>query len=135
MSKLVTQDAILSFPGAADYSANRGFFVRFDGTNDRVALIATPASQRPLGVIVDGQPTTGLNSVALSGSGLVVKVKCAASAGTINPGTLLQLNGTTLGTVSADSGTGGRVIVAKALEAGANDALIDAVLLPESVLT
>ena len=135
MSKTLVADAILAFPGAADYSTNRGFFVRFDGTADRVAIVATPASQRPLGVIVDGQPTTGQNSIALSGSGLVVKVKCAASAGTINPGTLLQLNTTTLGTVSADAGTGGRVIVAKALEAGANDALIDAILLTETVLT
>lgn len=133
MSKTVTADAVLSFPGAADYSNNRGFFVRFNGTADQVALIATPASQRPLGVIVDGQPTTGLNSVALCGSGIVAKVKCAASAGTINPGTLLQLDGTTLGAVAADAGTGGRVIVGKALETGANNALIDAVLFTEYV--
>lgn len=133
MSKLAKDGSVAAYPGAADYTNNRGFFVRFDGTGERVALIATPASQRPLGVIVDGQPTSGQNSVALCGSGLIAKVKCAASAGTINPGTLLQLDGTTLGAVSADAGTGGRVIVGKALEAGANNALIDAILFTEYV--
>jgi len=117
---------VLPFTPTADQTDKRGYFVE---NSSGSAAIVNAATDVPIGVITDGAPTTGKSAVAMSGSGAIVKVKCAATAGTIVPGTYLTLDGTTLGAVCADPGTGARVQVARACEAGANNALIDAVLI------
>jgi hypothetical protein len=122
----------MPFTPAADQTNSRGLFV--ENSSGNVAIV-NAATDVPVGVIVDGQPTTGKSAVALCGSGAIVKVKCAATAGTIVLGTYLTLDGTTLGAVAADAGTGARVRVARALEAGANNALIDAILIDPAVLS
>lgn len=117
---------VLPFTPTADQTSSRGLFVE---NSSGSAAIVNAATDIPLGVIADGQPTSGKSSIAISGSGAIAMVKCAATAGTINPGTYLVLDGTTLGAVSADPGSGNRVQVARALETGANNALIAAVLI------
>ncbi len=126
---------VLPFTPGADQTDKRGFFVKKGTAADEVILIATPASEIPLGVITDGSPTNGKSAVAVSGSGAIVKVKCAATPGSIILGSSLVLDGTTLGAVKLDPGTGARVQVARALEAGAANALIDAVLIAPAVLS
>jgi hypothetical protein len=115
---------VLPFTPTADHTDKRGFAVVNSSGN---AALSASATDIPLGVIVDGQPTTGKSSVAINGTGAIVKVKLHSTAGTINPGTYLVLH--TDGTGKADPGTGNRVQYARALEAGANSALIDAVLI------
>lgn len=124
---------VLPFTPASDHTTKRGFFVEMSSAN--VEIVNSATADLPIGVIADGQPTTGKDSIVIQGSGSIAMVKCAASAGTINPGTFLVLDGTTLGAVKADPGTGARVRVARALESGANDALIAAVLTEPAVLS
>lgn len=119
-------EPVLPFTAAADQTAARGLFVENSSGN---ASVVNAVTDIPLGVITDGAPSGAKSSVAISGSGAIAKVKCAATAGTINLGTYLTLDGTTFGAVAADPGSGNRVQVARALEAGANNALIDAVLI------
>lgn len=126
MSSLLRREsAIIPMTPAADHSALRGYFVE---VSSGAASVCNSADDIPLGVILEGAPTTGQDTIAVCGGGAgVVAVKCAASAGSIAIGTKLVLH--TDGTVKADPGTGGRVQVAIALEVGANGALIDAVLI------
>lgn len=126
MSSLLRREsAIIPMTPAADHSALRGYFVEVSSGK---ASVCNAATDIPLGVILEGAPTTGEDTIAVCGGGAgVVAVKCAASAGSISIGTYLVLH--TDGTVKADPGTGDRVQVARALEAGANGALIDAVLI------
>ncbi|GAB4180089.1 MAG: hypothetical protein Fur0032_20930 [Terrimicrobiaceae bacterium] len=129
---LANAGPVLPFTPTADQTNSRGLFVENSSGN---AAIVNAATDVPIGVIADGSPTTGKSAIAMSGTGAIAKVKCAATAGTINPGTYLTLDGTTLGAVAADPGTGNRVRVARACEAGANNALIDAVLIDPVVLS
>lgn len=133
MSKLAFAEPVLPFTPADDQTLKKGFFVE-KSTGSTVA-VCNAATDVPIGVIVDGQPTTGKSSIAPCGSGAIVKVKCAATAGSIVLGSYLVLDGTTYGAVKLDPGTGSRVQVARALETGANDALIDAVLIDPVVLS
>jgi len=114
----------LPFTPSADHSDKRGYFVVNSSGN---AALSSAATDVPLGAIVDGSPVSGKDAVAISGTGAIVKVKCHSTAGTIVAGTYLILH--TDGTVKADTGSGNRVQVARALEAGADSALIDAVLI------
>lgn len=119
-------NAIIPLTPAADHTDKEGYFVELSSGN---AAIVNATTDIPLGVILEGRPTTGKDSIAISAGGLsgTVKVKVKGSSpGTIALGTLLQLHSD--GTVLADAGTGARVLVAQALEAGAADELIEAVL-------
>jgi hypothetical protein len=117
---------LIAVTPTADHTLLRGYFVK--NSSGSAALIAA-ATDVPLGVIADGQPTTGKDSVVPSGTGAIAMVKCAATAGSIVPGSRLVLDGTTLGAVKLDPGTGDRVQVGIALESGANNALIPAVMI------
>lgn len=120
--------AIVAMTPTADHSAKRGYFVT--AANGQAALVTTPATDDPYGVILDGENTTGKDSIAICGGNAgPVKVKLSANPGTVAAGTRLQLDATTVGTVCADAGTGARVICARALESGAADELIRAILL------
>lgn len=125
MSKLAFDGAVVPFAPTADQSASRGFFV--EASSGSVA-ICNAATDIPLGVIVDGAPaTTGRSAIAISESGAIAIVKVTGTApGTIVVGTYLTLKAD--GTVQADAGSGARMQVARALEAGAANELIAAVL-------
>ncbi|MCW5558813.1 MAG: hypothetical protein KIT22_13415 [Verrucomicrobiae bacterium] len=130
---LARSNGILPFTPAADQTGQEGLFVEVAGGNVSVVNAATDV---PLGVILEGRPTTGKSSIGLSDGGLAgtAKVKLAATPGTVVLGAYLVLDGTTLGAVKLDPGTGARVRVARALEAGAAGELIEAVLITPAVL-
>lgn len=118
---IVKHDLIIPLTPTADHSALDGYFVK--NSSGSAALIAA-ATDIPVGVITDGEDTDGKGSVALQGFAGIVTAKLAATPGTVNPFTVLTLDGTTLGAVRADPGTGDRVQVAIALESGAAGELI-----------
>lgn len=117
------ENAIIPITPAADHSGKEGYAVTTNGTT--CAIVSSNASSA-FGVIVRGYPTTGKDSVAAFSSGIPVKVKLAASAGTVVLGTKLKVH--TDGTFAASDLGVGDVIGAIALEDGANNELIDAVL-------
>ncbi len=120
------ESAIIAVLVAATLVAKEGYFVKVD-TNEKLAAV-TAASDIPFGVVTLGKDTTQLSSVAVCGGCQgTFKVKLGATPGTVKRGTYLQLNAD--GTVKADAGTGARVIVALAIESGAANEQIDAVLL------
>ena len=123
MSKLLYSEAVLSFTANEDQSAKRGYFVNASSGS---AALVTAVTDDPIGVIVDGNSAGAKTAVALWNQGGVALVKCNASAGSIALGTFLALCAD--GTVKADPGTGTRTLVGLATEAGANNALIGAVL-------
>lgn len=124
-------NAIIPVVPTADQRGEKGKFITAAG-----AIMAN-ATTVPFGVILDGGNIDGESSVAISAGGFsgTVRVKLAATAGTVVRGTFLTLDATTLGAVRADPGTGNRVQVAQALEAGANHELIEAVLIRPTVLS
>ena len=78
--------------------------------------------------MIDESGSSAFSTIATPNFGGVVKVKVTGtSPGTINRGTYLTVK--TDGTVQADAGSGARCRVARALEAGAADELIDAYLI------
>ncbi len=119
-------DQIIPLTPTADHSALDGYFVK--NSSGSAALIAA-ATDIPVGVIVNGEDTDGKDSVALPGFAGLVDVKLAATPGTVNFGTTLVLDGTTLGAVKADPGSTDRVQVAVALESGTAGELIKARLI------
>ena len=129
---IVNEKALVALTPAADQSDLEGYFVEASGAN---VAVCNSAADLPLGVIVDGEGTTGKSTIALSDafSGIVTVKVTGTSPGTINRGTYLTLKAD--GTVQADAGTGARVQVARALESGAANELIQAVLLKPQALT
>jgi hypothetical protein len=99
-----------------------------------LAALVTAATDVVFGVITTGEPADGQDSIACSWGGFAgtVHVKLAASPGSVSDGTLLEL--TANGSVKASTGTAGTIIVAQALESGAANELIEAILIrPVSV--
>lgn len=123
---MITRDnAIIPVATSVDQTADRGKFITAAG-----AVMAN-ATTVPFALILTGGKAGGESSAAVCAGGLAgtVKVKLAAAAGTVVRGTNLILDATTLGAVRADTGSGARVQVAQALESGANNELIEAVLI------
>jgi hypothetical protein len=125
----VRDKAIITLAPTADHSEKRGFFVLATGA------LPAAATDIPLGCVVDGENTDAVDTVATAAFGGTVKVKLSASPGTVSVGTYLVLDGTTLGAVKADPGTGSRVRVARALESGVADELIEAYLVEPTALS
>ena len=118
--------ALLVVASTADLSTKEGYFLQPDGT------LPTAATDVPLGVIVDGRDKSADVAVPPGAPG-IFHVKLSGTPGTVNRGTYLVLH--TDGSAKADGGTGARVRVARALESGAADELISAVLLAPQVLS
>ena len=115
-------EAIIPSTHTADFTGLDGYFVE---TAAGVDTIVNAATDIPLGCILEGLPRQ--STIATQNFHGVVKVKVAATTpGTIVRGTYLTLRAD--GTVQADAGTGARVRVARALESGAANELIDAYL-------
>lgn len=117
-------NAILAITPSADHRGYEGYFVKIVAG---LAVLCTSKTDAPMGVILEGADVTGKDSIALIGGGFAgtVKVKLSAAAGTVALGTLLEL--TANGTLSAT--TDGGTVTARACEAGANNELIEAILL------
>jgi len=131
MSNLALEYGLVSLTPTADHSDKRGFAVK--ASTGSAALIAA-ITDVPLGVITEGAPTSGKDSVAICGSGLVVKVKLDATPGSVVLGSYLTTTAT--GTFVLDDAAGSRAVTARALEAGAANELIRAVLInPVMTLT
>jgi hypothetical protein len=77
-------------------------------------------------LIGDGAAIGGTNSIILPNCGKIVKMKAAATPGSIVAGSMLVLDGTTLGAVKLDPGTGARVTVGHAQESAAAGELFEA---------
>lgn len=118
----IKTNAIISLKPTADHSAKEGFFVK-NSSGD--AALVSVATDIPLGVILDGEDTSGRDSVAIAGG---YSGTCHVKAGgAISKGNFLQLAAD--GTVIADDGaTAGRVLVGRALEDAAADELCEAVI-------
>lgn len=125
----VRDKAIIALQPAADHREKRGFFVLSNGA------LPSNATDIPIGIIVQGENTNGIDTVATPAFGGTVKVKLSATPGTVSIGTYLVLDGTTLGAVKADPGTGARVRVARALESGTANELIEAYLVEPTALS
>jgi len=115
---VVKANAIVPMTPAADQTGKEGYFVENSSGN---AVILNNAADLPIGVIVDGETTSGKSSIALMNFSGTVHVKLS---GTVNANALLQLAND--GTVVTDAGSSARVIVARALEAGVSGDLIEA---------
>jgi hypothetical protein len=134
MSKLTRENAILPFPPNSDLTGKEGHIVSIqtNGNVGAVALYSVSGGLPPFGVVLLGSNAGEKTSVAISSGGLAGTIKVKLSA-PVKAGEELQIDET--GTVSPDSGSGNRIIVGLALEAGVADELIEAVLFRPVALT
>lgn len=123
--KLTRENAILPFTPDADLTGKEGYIAQLEN-NGNVVPWYLSSGATPLGAIVHGTNVDEKTSVALCAGGLAGTVKLKLSAAVTEVGQELQVDN--LGTVSPDPGTGGRTLVAQALETGVADELIEAVL-------
>lgn len=126
---ITRSEAIIPITPTADTTGREGFFILPTG-----ALVSSATAAAPLGVITEGDVTTKKTSVATPNFGGTVKVKLAATPGTIINGSYLVLDGTTQATAKLDPGTGSRIRVARALEPGVANELIEAYLVEPAIL-
>lgn len=111
-----------SIEAAADHSEKRGHFVELSSGK---AAIVNSTADLPYGLILDGEPQGGQDSVAICGGNAgSVRVKVG---GPVAKGAYGQLEND--GTVITDSGAGARVIVCRFLEDGVEDELVEAILI------
>jgi hypothetical protein len=123
----VKTNAILSLKPTADHTEKDGHFVKHAGGE---AALVSNAADVPIGVILDGETVDGRDSVAIAGGfagTCLVKL-----SGNVAVFADLQLAAD--GSVVTDSGAGARVIVAKAMQAGTNGELIEAVIFKPIVI-
>jgi hypothetical protein len=129
-TSLARTNAILSIEAAADLTGYVGRFVVL--TAGKVALVSS-ATVKPFGVLLTDGKAGDRVTVAVGAGGLAgtVRVKLAAAVNTV--GAYLQT--TADGRTQTDAGTGARTVTAQALETGAIDELIEAVLIAPQSLT
>jgi hypothetical protein len=132
MNTIARNNAVMAYSPLADQTGKEGYFVKLDTSG--YATVVSATTDVPFGVIVDGAALLGKSGIAVGSGGFrgTVRVKLDASPGTVLAGSFLQVTAT--GTVKADALTGSRVIVAQALEAGAANELIEAVLFKPLVI-
>lgn len=131
MSVDITTDfrdlTIMPYPaaGSEDHSSAQGRFVVLAASG--AAALCTSADQYPLGLIY-GVATYGSETMTTviyhGGLGGIVKIKLAASPGTVVEGTVLELESD--GTCRAYDHSGSATVVAISLAAGTGGDLVDA---------
>ncbi|MGF1451461.1 MAG: hypothetical protein ACFB21_05245 [Opitutales bacterium] len=121
---LARTNAILPFFPASDLRGAEGRFATVDQTDG--LLYISGLTERLAGVITFGGNVGEPCSVAMSAGGLAGTVKVKLAAPVTAVGQYLQLNED--GSVSPDSGSGTRILVAQAVETGVADELIEAIL-------
>ena len=124
-------EAILPLTPTSDHSGKEGYFVK--ASSGQAALVSA-ATDIPIGVILSGDTTSGRSSIATPAVGRTVPIKITGtSPGTIVLGTYLTVKSD--GTAQADAGSGNRVRVARALEAGAANEIIEGYLIEPVALS
>jgi|ERR1041385_374856 hypothetical protein len=122
-AKNVREQAIIPMTPAETHVGKEGYFVK---NSSGSATLCTAVTDIPIGVILDGEATTGKSSVQVcDGAGPTVRVKLGAAATAFAYGTLHATDGT----VCDDPGSGNRVRVCRFLESGVTDELVEAVLI------
>ncbi len=119
---IVKTNGIISLEPTADHTTLEGYFVE---NSSGKAAIVNAATDIPIGPILDGEDTAGRDTVAIAGAfagTCLVKL-----SGTVAQFALLQLAAD--GTCVTDAGTGARVIVGRALQAGVSGSLIEATII------
>lgn len=119
--------AVIPISPTADHTGLEGYFVLPTG-----ALVSSATAAVPLGVIAEGFDTTAKDSIVLANFGGTVKVKLGATPGSVVAGSYLVLQAD--GTTKLDPGAGARIRVARALEAGIAQELVEAVLCEPAIL-
>ncbi|MDB6133307.1 MAG: hypothetical protein JWM59_1550 [Verrucomicrobiales bacterium] len=100
---------------------------------DAAGVAIASASALPYGVVLRSDDPSGYSTVALPGYNGIIEMKCHSTAGTIAKGTLLVTHSSG-GVVKADPATGARVVVGRAVEAGANSALVKAIFFSSPII-
>lgn len=120
--------ALQGITAPADQRAKEGHFT------DAAGAVVSSATAAPHGLIVDGGDTGGLTTIAPCAGGAPgsFSVKLSAVPGSVVKGSRLVLVND--GTAKLDPGTGARVMVAEAQEAGAAGELIEAVLISPPIV-
>jgi hypothetical protein len=103
------KNAILAMTPVADHRTKEGYFV---SVASDVATVLSSATTLPFGVIVEGENTDGVDSIAMCGEPGLFLVK---ASGPIAQGAAVQLH--TDGSVVTDATAGARVLVGRAAEA------------------
>ena len=123
--------AVIPITPAASLLGLEGYFVLPSG-----AVVTSATAAAPYGVVTEGFDVGNFkSSVAVAAFGGTVKVKLSATPGSVVAGSYLVLDGTTLGAVKLDPGTGARIQVARAVESGAAGELIEAFLINPVILS
>lgn len=125
---IARNSAILPLTPTADHTGLEGYFILPTG-----ALVSSATAAVPLGVITEGSRINEKDSVALHNFGGTVKVKLGATPGAVIAGSYLVLQAD--GSTKLDSGAGARIRVARAVEAGVAQELIEAVLIDPVILS
>jgi hypothetical protein len=115
-ARIIRDNAIIPQTPAADYSSKRGYLVTFASGTATVSSSATTVAR---GVILEGNDTTAgyaTEKVSIAVLGAVRGTIPMRLSGTVAAGDLLIQS--TDGTVVTDTGSGSRVIVGVALQAG-----------------
>lgn len=114
--------AIIALTPAVDHSAKEGYFVILTAG---LPVVSAAVTDVPFGILIDGEAANGVDSIGVCGGNLpTVRVKLS---GPVSKGNTLQLHSD--GSAIVDAGTGARVVVGQALEAGVSGDLIEAVIL------
>jgi hypothetical protein len=114
--------AILAFTPSADHRTKEGYFVQLSGGE---AVLSASATTKPFGLILEGENTDGVDSIAVCGGNAgPARVK---ASGIIAQGAYVQLH--TDGSVVTDAAAGARVLVGIALEAAVSGDLFDCQLI------
>ena len=124
-------ESIFAITPTVDHTGLEGSFILATGA----IITSATTAPLPIGCILEGFTTKQKDSVALHNFGGTLKVKLSATPGAVVFGSYLVLDGATLGAVKLDPGTGTpRIQVARALEAGAANELIEAYLVEPQIL-
>ena len=125
---IARSSAIFPVTPTADHTGLEGYFILPTG-----ALVSSATAAVPLGVITEGFETTRKDSVATHNFAGSVKVKLGGTPGSVVAGSYLVLNADA--TAKLDPGTGSRIRVARAIEAGVANELIEAILIDPAILS
>ncbi|MFO7534720.1 MAG: hypothetical protein R6X19_03395 [Kiritimatiellia bacterium] len=120
-------NGIISMTPGADHSEKEGHFV--NGSAGKPVVCAA-ATDKPIGVLLDGEATTGKDTVALCGatSGTCL-VKLGGAATKLSHGELVAG-----GTVKNDTGAGARILCCTFLEDGVEGELVEAAIITPIVI-
>lgn len=120
---IVKVDRVVSLEANEDHTGKEGYAVKM--SSGKAALQTSDTAVDTIGVIIDGGEAGKQSSIALVGFAGIVDVKLHSTAGTITAG-VTRIGTHTNGTWKATAST--KNYGALALETGANNAVIQALL-------